>query len=84
MTKEEAITILDCTRPYGSRGCGATDEEIEEALDMAIKALEQEPILDKIRAEIERHRRKTQGIDPYDLVGDCLDILDEYRAESER
>ena len=40
-------------------------------------------VLDKIRAEIERHRRKTQGIDPYDLVGDCLDIIDKCRAESE-
>ena len=48
-----------------------------------LEALEQEPILDKIRAEIEQHRRKTQGIDPYDLVGDCLDIIDEYKGESE-
>lgn len=36
--------------------------------------------LDKIRAEIEQHRRKTQGIDPYDLVGDCLDIIDKYKG----
>ena len=48
-----------------------------------IRALQQEPTLDKIRAEIEQHRRKTQSIDPYDLVGDCLDIIDKYRAESE-
>ena len=40
-------------------------------------------VLDKIRAEIEHHRRKTEGIDPYDLVGDCLDIIDKYIAESE-
>lgn len=40
-------------------------------------------ILDKMRAEIEHHRRKTQDIDPYDLVGDCLDIIDKYKAESE-
>ncbi len=40
MTRGDAITILDCERPYGSCGCGATDEEIEEALDMAIKALD--------------------------------------------
>lgn len=36
--------------------------------------------LDKIRAEIEQHRRKTQGIDPYGLVGDCLDIIDKYKG----
>ena len=40
-------------------------------------------VLDKIRAEIEQHRRKTQSIDPYDLVGDCLEIIDKYMAESE-
>ena len=40
-------------------------------------------VLDKIRAEIELHRRKTEGIDPYDLVGDCLDIIDRYKKESE-
>lgn len=39
--------------------------------------------LDKIRAEIEQHRQKTQGIDPYDLVGDCLYIIDKYKSESE-
>lgn len=39
--------------------------------------------LDKIRDEMEEHRRKTQYIDPYDLVGDCLNIIDQYRAESE-
>ena len=40
-------------------------------------------VLDKIRAEIERHRRKTESIDTYDLVGDCLDIIDKYKTESE-
>ena len=43
MTREEAIIILDCERPYGNCGCGASVEEIEDALNMAIQALEQEP-----------------------------------------
>ena len=43
MTREEAIIILDCKRPYENCGCGASIEEIEDALNMAIKALEQEP-----------------------------------------
>lgn len=43
----------------------------------------QKSVLDKIRAEIERHKRKTESIDPYDLVGDCLDIIDKYKVESE-
>lgn len=48
MTREEAIRILDYERPNGNCGCGASDEEIEEALTMAIKALEQEPCEDAI------------------------------------
>jgi hypothetical protein len=55
--------------------------EIEKAYNMGVS--EKEPILGKMRTEIERHRRKTQGIDPYDLVGDCLEIIDKYNAESE-
>ena len=47
-----------------------------------MKVLEHEDVLDKIRTEIEHHRRKTQSIDPYDLVGDCLDIIDKYREKS--
>lgn len=35
-------------------------------------------MLDKIKEEIESHRRKTESIDPYDLVGDCLDIIAKY------
>ena len=35
---------------------------INTALDMAIKALEQEPILDKIRAEIMDTNKKLMGI----------------------
>ena len=54
MTKEEAIEILEERWRY-SRTYKYTDAEIREAFDMAIKALEQETILDKIRAEIENH-----------------------------
>lgn len=83
MTREEAIAIIENEKKcvnrankndYCNRDCYncelvKTDTEILEALDMAIKALEQTVTLDKIRAEIEQHRRKTQSIDPYDLVG---------------
>ena len=42
------------------------------------KAKSQEPILDKIRAEIiELRSRQNVG------VSECLDIIDKYRAESE-
>ena len=54
---------------------------VNTALDIAVKSLEQEPVIDKIRAEIENHRRKTMYIDYYDLVGDCLDIIDKCRQK---
>ena len=77
MTREEAIIILDCERPYGNCGCGASIEEIEDALNMAIKALEQEPVLDKIRAEIEQLPITDTAIR---LVGE---IFDKYKIESD-
>ena len=86
MTREEAITILDCERPYGSCGCGATDEEIEESINMAIKALEQEPVLDKIRSEIEQTAKDYDKFDDYRRVRGlwiALEIIDKYKAESE-
>ena len=83
MTKEEAINIIKSECYIFNPLSFDRTTMVNTALDIAIKALEQESILDKIRAEIEHHRRKTQSIDPYDLVGDCLDIIDKYKAESE-
>ena len=31
-----------------------------------------------IKDEIIEHRCKTQSLDPYDLVGDCLDIVNKH------
>ena len=42
MTKEDAIKILKCAMPYSNMGCGASDDEIEEAMTLAIQALEQQ------------------------------------------
>ena len=67
MTREKAIDIIRClawhTRPD------------EEDVEQAIKALEQEPILDKIRAEIEA--------EPYVSKMEVLDIIDKYKEEQE-
>lgn len=66
----------------------AVSAEIE-IYDTVIKALEQEPILDKIRAEIEQKAR------PYEIGGRgngksiryglcvALQFIDKYKAESE-
>jgi hypothetical protein len=44
--------------------------------------LEQEPILDKIRAEIEQIT-DTMGVSQYVSKIDVLRIIDKYKAESE-
>jgi len=78
---------------------GFTKEEYEEFLDMAKKALEQEDILDKIRAEIEikygncdiceyseDYDYEENDISEYRAIGniaDILQIIDKYKAESE-
>ena len=74
MTREEAIKMLK------SKMDGNTDTSYEwaETVRMAIKALEQEPILDKIRTEIIELRSK-QNVG----VLECLDIIDKYKAGSE-
>ena len=63
-----------------------------EAEEMAIKALEQEPILDKIRAEIEALIEWHDCPIEYDNGNDAwyreacnqaLKIIDKYRTESE-
>lgn len=69
-------------------------EEGYKHFQMAIKALEQEPVLDKIRAEIEQLRNFRA--ENYDLEQycDCFDariifrddvfeIIDKYKSESE-
>ena len=70
MTREEAIKRLKETRntlqPF---------QYVNEAIDYAIKKLEREPILDKIRAEIEA--------EPYISKMEVLDIIDQYKVESE-
>ena len=68
MTREEKIELL----------------EKENALDSAIKALKQEAVLDKIRAEIEAEKL---GYPPsagyYKAIIKVLQIIDKYKAESE-
>ena len=50
-----------------------------------IKASEQEPILDKIRAEIEEHAKINQNLntDRAKALCWCLEIIDNYKSESE-
>lgn len=59
---------------------------ISEAYKMAFKSLEQEPVLDKIKAEIEALRKVYpfyNHIDTYVKEDDVRKIIDKYKAESE-
>lgn len=79
MTKEEAIAKLKNFAEHAYPN--------EEFL-MAIKALDQENILDKIRAEImdfeeELFHRPNTDYSDYAAVRHCVEIIDKYNAESE-
>ena len=83
MTREEIIDGLEIytVGRLNKDRVDITVEELQKFID-AIKALEKEPILDKIRAEIEQIEllaRYTRG----DIKQMALDIIDKYKAESE-
>ena len=73
MTREEAIYELEHMKTWSK---DLSDDEIE-AIAIALKALNQEPILDKIRDEI---------VHLHDWAfsrEEILQIIDKYKAESE-
>jgi hypothetical protein len=82
MTREQAIRELKI------QFIGEYDRQ-REAKDMAIKALEQEPILDKVRAEMFEEMLSHSGtgeevIQAYaDGLKKGLEIIDKYKAETE-
>lgn len=62
------------------------NDEMYEALDTVIKALEQEPVLDKIRAEIIAKDKNVKAIRSdgccFFTADEILNILNKYKAES--
>ncbi len=86
MTREEAIEILEEVKTIDD-SMYQYNEKYLQALDLAIKALEQTDALDKMMAELETSTDKWWcGMD-----GDCFtmklsvvfDIIDKYRKEQE-
>lgn len=84
MSREEAISFLQIDKLYQDI------KDYRDALDMAIKALEQEPMLDKIRTDIGRALSEEVLDDNRHLISDigigleiALRIIDKYKAESE-
>lgn len=80
MTREEAIN-------YFKRSFALDDIEDciyhNEVLEFTIKALEQEPILDKIRAEIEQEYKDETEHHYGQGLRRAIKIIDKYKAESE-
>lgn len=64
---------------YGQTGC---DHCFEDALQYVIGMLEQEPVLEQIRDEIERlhYHPKLDFIKNDEVVEMALDIIDKYRG----
>lgn len=57
--------------------------EYEDCISYAIEKLEQEPILDKIRAEIVEEAKCTMNENRAGGLYKALQIIDKYKAESE-
>lgn len=77
MTREEAIKTLK------GEAWICCAEKWNEALDMAIKSLEQESVLDKIKAEIETWHKEGTNWSDIRLMK-IEDIINKYKAESEK
>ena len=76
MTREKALKIL---KKENNHEC--TWSEYCEAYNMAIKALEQEPILDNIRAEILQLKTKTSFT--FVNIDDVLKLIDKHKESME-
>lgn len=87
MTREEAISIMNVIIHLIEPQYDT--DRVEDAVNIAIKALEQEDVLDKIRAEIEQKARPNEisgrGNGKSIRYGLCmaLEIIDKYKAEGE-
>ena len=79
MTREEKIELLEKEKAYM---IGHGGDRQAKALDSTIKALKQEAVLDKIRAEIEAEKL---GYPPsagyYKAIIKVLQIIDKYKKE---
>ena len=93
MTREERENALHCLKVmideevceecnlYGTTG---TDHCEADCVRVAIKALEQEPVIDKIRAEIDKiYEREGNSVDCLNALDELKWFIDKYKAESE-
>lgn len=105
MTKKRIELIREILLPFvkenlakinyegqGKHDAEEFEKDFNEILNLAIKSLEKEPVLDKIRSEIEELDGRYvigdygiygENIPKYVRFCDVLQIIDKYRAESE-
>ena len=79
MSREKAIDLLDNLIGMVEDN---QNSDYDTAFKMAIKALEQESILDKIYADIQKLRGCSCSCSD-GIIDDVEDILDKYKAETE-
>ena len=87
MTREDAIHIIKSECYVFNPLNFDRSTMVNTALDMAVKALEQETILDKIRAEIEElHLIGYATVDGKREIASraVMQIIDKYKAEKAR
>ena len=74
MTIDEADTILSCERLDSSMGCGASDEDIDKALGVAIETMRK---YQKIQEIVARWKVDTwtDGVS-YDCMAQISEVID--------
>ncbi len=83
------LTELKWQREYFKRGYISNQEELFNLwiFDECIKALEQEPVIDKLRAEIEEPLKINQGLNTESAKAQAialswvLEVIDKYKAD---
>ena len=89
MTREEAKEIFlnhGFIKVEGCRGRIFNGDKWREACMIISEWLKEEPVLDKIRAEIEPTRKMYLEMNDIDWLNGCdyvLSVIDKYKAESE-
>lgn len=87
MTRKEAkscIGTIEMLQRLGYNIHGVMDVIDANNCNKIIKALEQEPVLDKIRAEIEQDAFKDVNGSKFIFVNRVNQIIDKYKSESEK
>lgn len=87
MTREETVkNLLTELIDMIDNGSQRDLDRADEIGASIIKLLEQEPVLDKIKAEIEPTRKMYLEMNDIDWLNGCdyvLSVIDKYKAESE-